>query len=221
MRCCGKENRAQVVTGQCPCDRTGDVPPRRAACTGSLMVILGLLPFCGGCLNPALFNQASGALFPTAPGDEPFLAVRVINDTTATLDVPIMYDDGLTYLSPLPPNPTFLITDLTPEVRETGVVLRWPVLRVALGDLDNPVLPAIVARLPEGQTAGAPFGHRALEVGVDYDRGDTIIFYINEDSRSAAVLTVSIGVIDGAAQGQPSRADPFEATRLLLEAGGF
>lgn len=180
------------------------------------IMLLVLLLLMGGCLNPDFLNSAVGGFYPTAPGDEPFIMVRVINDTSATLDVPIVYDDGTT------PTFTYIIRGLTPEGRDTGILLDWPVLRVALGDLNNPVLPLIVAYFPDGSSSGVPFGQQALEAGVDYDRGDTVIFHITEDSRSASYIRVSTGLIDGAGQqGTFDRGDPFARLRLLLISSGF
>jgi len=180
------------------------------------MVAMAVLPLVGGCLNPNFLNSAVGGFYPTAPGSEPFLMVRVINDTTATLDVPIVYDDGTT------PTFTYIIRGLTPEGRDTGILLEWPILRVALGDLNNPALPLTLAYFPDGSSSAVPFGQRALEVGVDYDLGDTIIFYFTEDSRSAAFLRVSAGLIDGDnQQGSFDRGNPFGRLRVLLDNSGF
>ena len=170
---------------------------------------------CTGCLNDQLFNQATGRLYPIVPGNEPFLLVRVINNTDATIDVPIVYNDGAA-------DREFVITGLTPGVYETGIVLDWPVMRVALCDLDNPYRPSIIATLPDGSISAVPFGYEALEAGVQYDAGDGIIFSLNGDVRSGAYIRVNIGYID--ADWQPdtfTRADPFEAAKLILLLGGF
>lgn len=175
-----------------------------------------LLPLLAGCLNPELVNQAVGGLYPTAPGSEPFIAVRVVNDTSATLDIPIVYDDGSV------PTYMFLIQGLTPQGRDTGIVLEWPIVRVAVGDLNNPYLPQILAYYPNGATSGVIFGHPALQAGVDFERGDTIIFRFIEDSRSAAYIRVDIGRIAGASQqGAFTRGDPFERLRILMVLNGY
>lgn len=180
-----------------------------------LIILLGLLPLSAGCLNPEFVNAKLGRLYPIAPGDEALVAVRIINDTTATLDVPIAYDDGSA-------THEYQITGLSPEVRETGFVIDWPVTRIALGDLDDPYLPAMTATFPDGSVSGVFFGQRALQRNVDYDRGDAILFHVNEDSRNPVYITVSVGIIDGAAQPAVyTRADPFEAIRLILAISGF
>jgi len=169
-----------------------------------------------GCLNPGLVNATVGGLYPVAPGTEPFVMARVINDTSATLDIPIVYDNGSI------PTFTYQVRELTPEGRDTGVLLEWPVLRIAVGDLDNPLLPVIVANFPDGSTTGVYFGRPALQAGVDFDRGDTVIFHFTEDSRSPAYIRVSVGRIEAANQPTNySRDDPFEKVRLLLDATGF
>lgn len=180
-----------------------------------LAIALGILAVCSGCLNPEFVNRINGRLYPIVPGDQPFLLVRVINNTNAAVDVPIVYNDGTA-------DREFVITGLTPQVHETGIVLDWPVMRVALCDLDNAYNPTIIATLPDGSISAVPFGYSALEAGVDYMAGDGIIFSLNGDVRSPAFVRVNIGRID--AELQPSgfsRADPFEAANLILLLGGF
>jgi len=169
-----------------------------------------------GCLNPNLVNATVGGLYPVAPGNKPFVMARGINDTTATLDIPIVYDDGTT------PTREYWVRDLTPEGRDTGILLSWPVLRIAVGSLDNPLLPLIVANYPDGTANQVYFGRPALEAGVDFDRGDTILFHFTRDSQSAALIRVSVGRIRAGDQPSTfSRGDPFERVRLLLDATGF
>lgn len=176
---------------------------------------LVVLASCAGCLNPELVNRINGRLYPIVPGGQPFLLVRVINNTNAMLDVPIVYNDGTA-------DREFVITGLTPQVRETGVVLDWPVMRLALCDLDNPYNPNIIATLPDGSISAVPFGYNALEAGVHYMSGDGIIFSLNGDVRAPAFVRVNIGRIDAETQpGSFTRADPFEAANLILLLGGF
>jgi len=177
--------------------------------------LMGLLVCCCGCLNPDTFNQYTGRLYPIVPGKQPFLLVRVINNTTATVDVPIVYDDGSG-------RKQYVITGLTPLAYETGIALDWPVTRLALCDLDNPYRATIIATLPDGSLSAVPYANRTLEAGVDYDMGDGVTFVLNNDVRSDAYISVSLGFTD--ADWQPSsftRADPFEAAYLILLLGGF
>jgi hypothetical protein len=185
---------------------------RLPACAG---VVLFLLAACTGCLNPKIVNSVTDNFYPLVPGQEPYLLVRVINDTTATIDIPIVYDNGVG-------SNEYIILGLTPEMRETGIVLPWPVLRLAIGDLDDPFASGLIATLPNGNISAVPFGHDALVAGTDYDKGDGIIFYVTTDSRSQFYITVSIGLIDATHQPtQFTRADPFEAVRLILLLNGF
>jgi hypothetical protein len=187
---------------------------------GSRVVLFFALPvvsavLCSGCVNPDLVNTASGSLYPSAPGDEPFLLVKVVNDSTATLDVPIAYDDGT---NPLP----FLVRDLTPEANEVGVLLEWPVTRVAIADLNNPFTPGVIAALPDGTTVAIPSLQQALTAGVNYQRGDTIIYRFLSDSRNPAAISVAVGRIDGSTQTGPfSRRDTFTTVRQLLQTTGL
>lgn len=185
---------------------------RKSACLLSLVLLTGLT----GCLNPQLVNQTVGGLYPTAPGAQPYVAVRVINDTTATLDIPIVYDDGTV------PTFSYLIQGLTPEGRDTGIVLQWPILRLAVGDLANPLSPLILAYFPDGSTSAIMFGQAALQAGVDYDRGDTIVFHFIQDSRSSAYIRVQAGRIVGADQQGPfSRENPYERLQIFQTVTGF
>lgn len=176
-----------------------------------------LAPVCG-CVSPEFFNSAIGGFyFPTAPGDTPFVMVRVVNETSATLDVPIVWDDGSV------PTYSYTIRGLSPAGYDTGTLIQWPVLRIALGNLDEPSDPAIIANFSDGSTAGVMFGRAALQAGVDYSEGDTIIFQIAADSRSPAYIRVNAGKIDGSSQPGTSLsgADPFGRLWSLLAALGF
>lgn len=180
-------------------------------------IALCALPLLAGCLNPQTVNSLVGGLYPIAPGNTPFLAVRVINNSKATLDqVPIVYDNG----SSAPP--VYYISDLSPEAYDTGILLQWPVYRLAIGSLTDPYLPSIQASFTDiGSTTTAPFGHPALVAGVDYNSGDTIIFEIVGYSQSQTYLTVGLGRIEGASQGPSFREDPFVVVWQLLATKGF
>lgn len=181
---------------------------KRATAALFLLMLPGLT---AGCLNPDFVSTNFGGLYPAAPGDEPFLLVRVVNDTTATLDIPISFEDGTGALP-------FTITDLTPEGREVGVLLDWPVSRVAIGDLENPFLPSVVASLPNGINFIFPPNQFALQAGVNYNRGDAIIYRFVADARNPAAIGVTIAKIDGSTQQGPfSRADTFRTVRQLLQ----
>lgn len=185
-----------------------------------------LLATSTGCLNPEFVNQLGVALpfnfgpqlYPVAPGNEPFIMVRIINDTSSTIDVALVYDTGTA-------QPVIPVTDITPGFRETGLLLNWPITRLGMGNLNNPfsiATPAIVAELPDGGTSTVAFGRQTLLAGTDFARGDTVVFQVTEDPRSPAVITISVGRIRGATQ--PSfftRANPFEAVRLILALEGF
>ena len=108
-----------------------------------LAFAVALLPvLTASCLNPDFVGQTFGGLYPSAPGDEPFLLVRVVNDTAATLDVPIIYDDG-TGAQP------FLFRDITPQARRPAS-RRLADRPGNVGSLDTPFATTIVASLPNG-----------------------------------------------------------------------
>lgn len=164
------------------------------------------------CINPTLTNSVNGGIYPLAPGDTPFLLVQVVNNSTATLSVPIQVDDGAIT--------TYRLEDIPPLGRESGILLRWPVLRFAVGSISNPfdATAGIKAVFPSGLQTGVPFNMAALQAGVSYFQGDTVIVNVQADQRNTSVLTVSVARIDGMTQQGPfTGADTFETTQLVLD----
>ncbi|NLX12047.1 MAG: hypothetical protein GXY44_00125 [Phycisphaerales bacterium] len=184
-----------------------------------LYLLTGLFASISGCLNPLFVNNASGGLYALAPGsDEPFLLVRAINDTQATLNIPIVFDDGMTSINQVLTRP---INELSPEMKELGVLLPWPVIKLGIGSLDDrpefSLSPSIVAVFPDGNTIGVPFGYESLKEGLDFNKGDAIIFHFVADAQNIHFITLSIGRIDGATQTESfSRGDTFETIRQTL-----
>ncbi len=100
--------------------------------------------------------------------------------------------------------------------------MESPIIRVAVGDLNNPLSPLILAYFPDGSTSAVIFGQPALQAGVDYDRGDTIVFHFIQDSRSSAYIRVQPGRILGADQQGPfTRDNPFERLQVFQTVTGF
>lgn len=179
-------------------------------------LLIIFLPGQVGCLNPDLVNQSLGGLYPTAPGDTPFVLATVVNQTSASIDLRIFADDGS--IQP----PSLLFTNLSSKEKVAGTLFDWPVLRLSIGDPNNPTAPSIVATFPDGLTIQLPFGRAPLVAGQDYDSGDNVIFLLTEDPRSQTGIVISVGVIDGAGQEGPfTRADTFETIRLLLIINGL
>jgi hypothetical protein len=177
-----------------------------------IILAVALWPaFMASCLNPDVVNNTAGGLYPSAPGDEPFLLVRIINDTTADLtQVPIVFDRGT---GPL----TYNLSVLAGE-RGVGILLDWPVTEVNVGSLESPLLPAITATLREGVDVVIPSLINNAQASVDYIRGDTLVYRFTADSRNPAAINVSLFKIDGTTQQGPfSRADTFRSVRQLLQ----
>lgn len=186
-----------------------------AACWSGLVSAL-VLPLASGCINPSLYNSETSNLYPLAPGDQPFVLVEVINDTTAVVDYTITVDDGRATPTQYP------FSDITPATRDAGVLVPYPFLRVNLGDLDNPITPSITATLPDGLTIQVPPQVASLRAGVDFQQGDTIIYRLVADARSPSAITVSVAKIEGTTQTGPfTRADTFQVVKLLLLSQGL
>ncbi len=181
-----------------------------------LILAVGLLLLPGfGCLNPDLVNQVTGNLVPTAPGNNSFLLVDVVNNTTASIDFRFFVDDGAGS------EEFSFVINLQPEHQSRGVLVPWPVLSVGLGDADAPLQPALTATFEDGLTILVPAG-RTLVAGEDFFEGDTVIFVVEEDARSETFITVSAGRIDGSTQtGTFPRRDTFDTIQLLLLRNGL
>jgi len=172
--------------------------------------------FCSvSCLNPPVVNKAGANFYPLAPGDQPFVLVTIINSTTASVDVQIVVDNGTS--TP----PFFVFQNITPGLRTQGVLIPYPFLRVSLGPLDSPFQPSINATLPDALTVQVPFGQPALVAGTDFQKGDTIIFELVADARSASAIGVHTGIVPGTTQLGPfSRANTFATVTALLAVNG-
>lgn len=180
------------------------------SCLAVLLTVL-LPVFMTSCLNPDLVSQTAGGLYPSAPGGQPFLLVRVVNNTQAMLDIPVIYDGGT---GPQ----TFRFRNLSPEAEEAGVLLDWPVTRVNIGSLDSPFVPSIEASLPDGTNLLIPPDLYAAQAGVDFNRGDALVYRFVADSRNPAAIGVTLAKIDGTTQQGPfSRADTFQTVQLIIE----
>jgi hypothetical protein len=179
-------------------------------------VSAGLFFSLTGCLNPELVNNATGnSLFPTAPGGEPFVLVRIVNRTDARIDTELVIDKG----GAAPQ----VLTPFIQGKQEFGILFEAPVLRVGIGDLDgNAFLPSSVASFPDGTNVSFPYGHGPLVMGEHYNVGDSIIFVFYQDARAEKTVKVSIGTEDGSTQdGNTFRADTFTTIRQLLELNGL
>ncbi len=186
---------------------------RRTAFGGTAAVLMTAL---SSCINPDVVNKQGGNLYPLAPGEQPFVLVTIINDTTAEIDLQVQVDTGA--LQPT----IFFFEDVGPEERTAGVLLPYPFLRVAIGPLDSPITPSITATMPDGLTIRVPFGQAALVAGTDFNKGDTIIFEMIADSRSPTAISVKTGIIDGQTQTGPfRRSSTFETVTALLLLNGL
>jgi len=180
------------------------------------LMIISLLPAHLGCLNPDWVNQNIGGLYPTAPGDTPFVLATVVNETGALLDMNIVADDG----SAQPPSAFF--TNLNPQEEVAGVLFEWPVFRLSIGDPNDPAETSIVATFPDGLTIQMPFGQAPLVAGLDYNSGDNVVFLFTQAPQTQTGINISVGVIDGTTQQGPfTRADTFETIRQLLILNGL
>jgi hypothetical protein len=157
------------------------------------------------------FNETTGNLYPSAPGDQPFLLVRVLNDTSSTLrTVPIAYDTGTGAR-------TFNLT-VYPQEGAPGILLDWPVTQVAVGSLQSPVLPSITATLPDGTNVVIPPLLFPAQAGVDFNSGDTLVYRFTSASSNPAAIYVNLSRIAGSTQTGPfTRADTFRTVAQVLE----
>src|SRR5215212_6616540 len=69
------------------------------------------------CINPQVLNKSSGGLYPLAPGDQPFVLVTFLNDTTANISAQLLVDVGRTE-----PN-FFFFQNFSPGEHTQGVLI--------------------------------------------------------------------------------------------------
>jgi hypothetical protein len=181
----------------------------KRGCAALAAVFLPVLT--ASCLNPAVVNQTSGGLYPSAPGDEPFLLIRVINDTDADLTrVPVAYDNGT--------GPQTFDLSILKGQQGMGILLDWPVTKVTVGALDSALVPAITVTLATGEDVVIPSLINPAQANVDFVRGDTLVYRFRADTRNPAAITVNLYRIDGSTQQGPfQRTDTFLAVRQILD----
>jgi len=163
-----------------------------------------------GC-NPSSINSLVDSIYPAAPGDVPMILVRIENNSSADINAAnIIVDTGLA-------EPKTVSFPVARGTGNAGTLFQCPVLRVALGDLDLGVAPAMTATFSDGTQVEVPFGMRTLVEGVDYVCGDTIIFQLIDDRTAETGLRIEAGRVDGSTQTGPfTGADTFRYVQLLL-----
>ena len=132
-----------------------------------------------------MVNQTTGGLYPTAPGDEPFLLVRIINDTQAELT-------ACPWCTTTAPAEDVQHVTVFAGEQGSGILLDWPVTRVTVGSLDSPLIPSITATLRAGVDVVIPSLVNPAQAEADYNRGDTLVYRFTADTRNPAAITVSL-----------------------------
>lgn len=194
-----------------------DLGPTVRRCGLLAVAMGGLLSATTGCLNPNLANSITGGVLPTAPGDLPFVLVRVVNRSSAVIEsTQVVADTGLPDLD------TFGFAGIDAGVGDWGIVFACPVLQIGLGDVEEARSTAMVVTFPGGATVQVPNTGLTVQAGVDFNCGDTILYIVSDAPGSPFGVRIDVGRIDGSTQTGPfSRADTFETVYLLLALNGL
>jgi len=147
-------------------------------------------------LNPAFLAELGTPISPIAPGDEPFLVVRCLN----------MTDQRVVFF------PSWASVDGTlvlgaPNIgpgTDVGFALPCaegsPVERITLGDIENPTTASAWIVFDDfTRQELVPFT-KILQIGVDYECGDVVVFAAVQDNTNASGYSIIYGVIDGSRQ---------------------
>ena len=170
-----------------------------------LLLLLGCNPTLY--FNPSFLNQATGEVFPLAPGDRSaFIMVRVNNTTTVPIEFLVTAerrvesdtDSGVMLIER---ESYRLLTQPFQQANDLGILLDCPVYRIGLGEnLDRPFTePGLfVGATAVGQGGfGIPANVNPLnsEAG-NFDCGDTIVFQASEAVGTAGGVVASTFVLD-------------------------
>jgi hypothetical protein len=173
------------------------------------------------CINPDLVNTASsGSVIPLAPtAANDFVMVQFVNNSSFFIDALVTVDvpDTAAMTNDL----ETLFGNVRPNGGDAAVILRCPVDRVGLGDLDD--LSSIgfrTALTPGANKAGVAWGNTPLVSGFNFVCGDTILLVAINDANAIGAVRIDAGIISGAAQPVPS-VNTFGALDAILTASGF
>lgn len=172
------------------------------------------------CINPDLLNTAtSGAAVPLAPGPaNDFVMIQVVNNSSFFLDALVNVD--VPDAAALTNNFETLFGNIRPNGGDAGAILRCPVDRVGLGDLDDLSSLGFRAGLTPIGKVGVSWGNTPLVSGFNYVCGDTILFVAINDASANGGVRIDAGIISGAAQPAPA-VDTFGALDAILANNGF
>lgn len=189
--------------------------------------MLGCTPL--SIFNPSFVNQATGSVFPLAPGDRSgFIMVRVNNSTSVPIEFLITVER---VSEPLLESETAVVTKesvrlLTPSdsrANDLGVLLDCPLTRIGLGeDLDRPTTESgifIGAEQVGVGGFGVPANVNPLSAAAgNFDCGDTIVFQVLEASGTVGGVRVNAFVLDDESlSDEVTGIDTFVNARSLME----
>ncbi|MCL2330728.1 MAG: hypothetical protein FWC56_05450 [Phycisphaerae bacterium] len=187
---------------------------RRLILATAIMVVVGCaVAGIHGCLNPPFANTVKGGVIPLAPGNTPYVHVMFYNQTTdATFDVQYSSTATTGFKGAL-------FTGISPQTIR-GALLNCPVDYIGLGVATDLTLPAIVVHRG-GDTINVPASAFPLVLrnGKDFVCGDTVIFYVMDDTTSGYGIKVVTGKVDGSTQTGPfSGPDTYQIIDALVKA---
>ena len=174
------------------------------------------LTVAGGC-----GTELGGAGVPAAPGDTPFVMIKVINHST------FFAVDFLIQTETTTASGTTVRGGTLRNIRSNGgdsaLIVPCPVDRIGLGNLDDPNSTGFRVGVPgAADKVDVSWGQAPLVSGFSYNCGDTVVFMVVDSQDNPGGVLVTTGLIGGATETGPfSGPDTFEILEDLLRAEGL
>ena len=185
----------------------------RGALKWAGLAALAVLSGCGTGLG--------GSSVPAAPGDTPFVMIKVINRSSFfTLDF-LIQTETITASGTTVGGGT--LRDIRSNGGDSALIVPCPVDRIGLGNLNDPNSTGFRVGGP-GQIdkVDVSWGQAALVSGFSYNCGDTVLFMVVDSQSEPGGVLVTTGLIGGATETGPfSGPDTFEILEDLLRAEGL
>jgi len=182
----------------------------------SLAAGLVMLAVVSGC-GTGLFGSA----VPAAPGDTPFVMIKVINQSSSFAVDFIIQTETTTASGTTVGGGT--LRNVRSYGGDASLIVPCPVDRIGLGNLNDPNSTGYRVGVPgEADKVDVAWGQAPLVAGFSYNCGDTVLFMVVDSQTESGGVLVTTGLIGGATEVGPfSGPDTFEILEDLLRAEGL
>ena len=163
---------------------------------------------------------ATGSSLPIAPGDTPFVLIKVINRSSQfTIDFLIQTETTTT-------TGTVATSRELRNVRSNGgnaaLIVQCPADRIGLGNLNDPESIGFRVGFPGQEKIGVAWGQAPLVSGFSYNCGDLVVFLATDSATEPSGVRIDTGLIGGASEVGPfTGPDTYENLEDLLRSEGL